>query len=91
MLQQSLGVKHIALPHQGEEGYWRGNMPKELTLEILDEAINSLDEQPVHSDILYIDGINVCEMPEDVKARIKWAFDHIYISSNIERLKDADL
>ena len=56
---------------------------EELSLTIIQEAIANLDGQPVYGDWFYIDGVNVCEMPEAVKERIKWALDHIYISENI--------
>lgn len=64
---------------------------EELTLDVIRKAIDCLDEAQVDADTFYIDGVSFYEMPEEVKARIKWAFDHIYISSNIERLKDANL
>ena len=56
-----------------------------LTLDILNETINALDEQPVYSDTFYVDGLSFHVMPEAVKRRIKWAFDHIYISDNLVR------
>ena len=60
---------------------------EEISLDDIQKAIDCMDEQPVYSTMLYVDGVNICEMPEDVKARIKWAFDHIYISDNLEAVK----
>ena len=88
-----LVVRVIVLLYLDEEGYYQGgNMTaEELTLNDLQEAIDCLDSQEVNSTMLYIDGINVQEMPEEVKTRIKWAFDHIYISDNLMGVEDADL
>lgn len=66
---------------------------EEISLDDIQKAIDCLDNQPVHGTMIYVDGINVCGMPKEVKARIKWAFDHIYISDNLvqEGEKDANL
>ncbi len=56
----------------------------ELTLEDIQNAIDYLDSQPVNSSMYYVDGINVVEMPEDVREELLWALDHIYISDNLE-------
>ena len=56
----------------------------ELTLEDIEAALKQLDDAPIDADTFYIDGMSFHEMPEEVKERIRWAFDHIYISDNIE-------
>ena len=61
-------------------------MEDELTLDIIEQARKVLEDTHMDVNLFFIDGLSLRKIPEDVKDRIRWAFDHIYISEYLEEV-----